>query len=243
MVIFYGFHLTSSVADRRPSPLLSNNPFRNRISSASPSPPPAGQSQNRVSTNPFLDTNELATSPNRSTAPVNGLTESTTTSPEKKTVTENTRELFVSKHCDATGLDLTVCRIIWMSMIAPDPLVDQILHQRTECNAGPRTCLRGQVECFHQVTVQLPPRKIDDANVPHVPLENWTSSPIHLIIIIYENDVRAGTPKARSVTSLPRWERRKKRRSAESDELLETSVLASHVGPTVDVWTSLISWT
>lgn len=81
------------LADRHASPLLSNNPFRNRVSSESQSPGQPVQSGRPISTNPFLDATEVGTAQTTAvpSAPlVNGRM-----SPEKKTLSDNTTELFV----------------------------------------------------------------------------------------------------------------------------------------------------
>lgn len=75
VVVLPMFHTDRSTADRGASPLMSNNPFRNRIGgqvSPATSPRP-------VSTNPFLDTTEINNMTNGSTNGViaNGSVEKT----------------------------------------------------------------------------------------------------------------------------------------------------------------------
>jgi hypothetical protein len=85
--------LANSSVDRRASPLLSNNPFRNRVPSEPQSPAPPIQGGRPISTNPFLDATEIGTA---QTTVVPGTTvPSGRMSPEKKAFSQNTTELFV----------------------------------------------------------------------------------------------------------------------------------------------------
>lgn len=85
--------LTDCLADQRTSPLLSNNPFRNRVSLEPQSSGQPVQGGRPIATNPFLDATEVGTA-QTTTVPsatvVNGRM-----SPEKKTLSDNTTELFV----------------------------------------------------------------------------------------------------------------------------------------------------
>ena len=90
---FANNYLTAT--DRRASPLLSNNPFRSRIASGPTSPASETQSSARpVSNNPFLDATELAASPPTTELVMNG--QNGRMSPPKATMSEHTKELFVS---------------------------------------------------------------------------------------------------------------------------------------------------
>lgn len=85
--------VTDSAIDRGTSPLLSNNPFRNRIPSVSQNSAIQIQGARPISTNPFLDTTEIGTAQTTTvpdTAAANGRM-----SPEKKTAADTTTELFV----------------------------------------------------------------------------------------------------------------------------------------------------
>lgn len=92
------------LVDRRNSPLLSNNPFRNRIPSEPQSPGLPIQGGRPVSTNPFLDSTEIRTA-QTTVAPV-ATAPNGRMSPDKKTFTENTTELFV-RSCSYSMLVVT----------------------------------------------------------------------------------------------------------------------------------------
>lgn len=97
---------SGQAADRRPSPLLSsNNPFRNRVGSGGSRPPspalPDQQNQGRpISTNPFLDVNELgadqATTFTTAIMPQTNGSKSAT----KAGASDNTKELFANLNMD-----------------------------------------------------------------------------------------------------------------------------------------------
>jgi hypothetical protein len=92
-LLYLAHVLANSRGDRRTSPLLSNNPFRNRVSSEPKSPAPPVQGGRPISTNPFLDSTEIGTT--QTTAAPSTTVPNGRVSPEKKTFSENTIELFV----------------------------------------------------------------------------------------------------------------------------------------------------
>jgi hypothetical protein len=92
------FHYLSNVfpnssVDRRTSPLLSNNPFRNHVPSEPQSPALPIQGGRPTSTNPFLDDTEIRTA-QTTVVPVTTGADGRV-SPEKKPFSDNTTELFV----------------------------------------------------------------------------------------------------------------------------------------------------
>src|SRR4051812_32813332 len=86
--------LANPLVERRTSPLLSNNPFRNCIPSEPQSPGLPIQGGTPVSTNPFLDSTEIGTA--QTTAAPAATAPNGRMSPDKKTFNEDTPELFVS---------------------------------------------------------------------------------------------------------------------------------------------------
>ena len=88
--------LANPLVDRRASPLLSNNPFRNRVSSEPQSPGLPIQGGRPVSTNPFLDSKEIGTTQTEAAPAAPAATAlNGRMSPDKKTFDDNTTELFV----------------------------------------------------------------------------------------------------------------------------------------------------
>ena len=80
-----------ATTDRRPSPLLSNNPFRNRTGSGPTSPAFPTPANGTSATNPFLDPRESTMAPAQT---VNTVPGGGKTSPAKTNATESTTELF-----------------------------------------------------------------------------------------------------------------------------------------------------
>jgi hypothetical protein len=85
--------LANPLVDRHASPLLSNNPFRNRIPSEPQSPGLPIQGGRPVSTNPFLDSIEIGMTQTKAAPAATVL--NGRMSPDKKTFDDNTTELFV----------------------------------------------------------------------------------------------------------------------------------------------------
>jgi hypothetical protein len=86
--------LADSLVDRRASPLLSNNPFKNRIPSEPQSPALPLQGGRPISTNPFLDSEEIGTAQTTVVLPGTSVANGRI-SPEKKIFSDNTTKLFV----------------------------------------------------------------------------------------------------------------------------------------------------
>ena len=93
----YVYYLLTILAnpwvDRRASPLLSNNPFRNRLPSEPQSPGLPIQGGRPISTNPFLDSIEIGTTQTKAAPAATAL--NGRLSPDKKIFDDNTTELFV----------------------------------------------------------------------------------------------------------------------------------------------------
>jgi len=89
--------LTNTIADRDPTPLMSNNPFRSRIGSNSTNPSYGSQAYAQVtqpaSRNPFLDATEIIPESQRSMPPSNTNDRAPT---GKSGVLEDTTEVLVS---------------------------------------------------------------------------------------------------------------------------------------------------
>ena len=97
--------MSSAIPERRPSPLLSNNPFRNRAASPNNLQNPSSPSfKATASKNPFLDMTEQGPT----TSSVNDRS-----SPSKPLFSGSAVELFVSVSLSIFFVCVCVCVCVW----------------------------------------------------------------------------------------------------------------------------------